>query len=157
MKKIISLVLVVALALACLVACGDAEKDYTLAIGVATSQDGAEVSSTVAALVLEDGKIVACRIDTLVVTATFTGDVINAGSYPTKAEKGDDYGMLTNSDYFGSKLAEWYVQAQAYADTAVGKTASEVASLSTEKIPGSCTMYVGGYKIALEKAASYVR
>ena len=325
MKKILSLVLVLVLALTCFVACGDKdedkgntsnEKDYTLAIGVATTQDGDEVSNTVAAIIIADNKIVACRIDTLAVKATLTDGVIEAGTYKTKGElgddygmltnsdyygsklaewddqakafenyvanktqaevnaiavdnagkptdaeltagctvevsdfikaidnafksehkvafksaetlklgvaangtvanekdndnnpiakasytadfaatviagdkvvaaivdsnevtaeianneigaitnpgtkleQGDDYGMLTNSDYYGSKLAEWYVQAQAYANTAVGKSATEVAGLSTDKIEGSCTIYVGGYKIALEKAASYTR
>ena len=325
MKKIIALVLVLSLSLLCFVACGNkdkgnnddqntpTEKNYTLAIGVATTQDGAEVANTVAALILDsDNKIVACRIDTLAINATLTDGIVDAGTYNTKAELGKNYGMLTNSPYYGSSLAEWddqakafetyvvgktqaevngialnedgkptdtdltagctiavadfikavdnafksvrkvafkssetltlgvsavgtvanvedkdknptpvasytadyaatviaggkviaaiidsnevtadianneigtitnpgtkleqgdsygmvaygnavaewYAQAQAYANTAVGKTASEVAGLSTDKIEGSCTMYVGGYKAALEKAASYTR
>ena len=322
MKKIIALVLVLSLSLLCFVACGNkdkgnnddqntpTEKTYTLAIGVATTQDGAEVSNTVAALILDsDNKIVACRIDTLAIKATLTDGIVDAGTYKTKAELGDSYGMLSDwgsklaewddqakafetyvvgktqaevngialnedgkptdtdltagctiavadfikavdnafksvrkvafkssetltlgvsavgtvanvkdkdenptpvasytADYaatviaggkviaaiidsndvtadianneigtitnpgtkleqgdsygmvaYGNAVAEWYAQAQAYANTAVGKTASEVAGLSTDKIEGSCTMYVGGYKVALEKAASYTR
>lgn len=322
MKKIIALVLVLSLSLLCFVACGNKDKDnnddqntpteknYTLAIGVATTQDGAEVSNTVAALILDsDNKIVACRIDTLAIKATLTDGIVDANTYKTKAELGKDYGMLsdwgsklaewddqakafetyvvgktqaevngialnedgkpTNADLtagctiavndfikavdnafksvrkvafkssetltlgvsavgtvanvkdkdknptpvasytadyaatviaggkviaaiidsnevtadianneigtitnpgtkleqgdsygmvaYGNAVAEWYAQAQAYANTAVGKTASEVAGLSTDKIEGSCTMYVGGYKVALEKAASYTR
>ena len=318
MKKIISLALVFVLALTVLVGCGGAnnEKDYTLAIGVATEQDGAEVTNTVAAVIISDNKIVACRIDALAIKPTLNNGIAAAGTYKTKAESGDAYGMLTNSDdygsklaewddqakafeayvtgktqadvngialddngkptdaaltagctvavsdfvkaidnafksehkvafksaaaltlgvaangtvenekdnegnpknvlsyttdfaatviadgkvvaatidsldltatvtndevgaienkgtkleqgdnygmftnndNYGSKLAEWHTQAQAYANTAVGKTAAEVAGLSTDKIEGSCTIYVGGYKIALEKAASYTR
>ena len=158
MKRIVSLVLVLVLALSLLVGCGGAkEKEYTLAIGVATEQDGAEVTNTVAAVIISDSKIVACRIDALTIKATLTDGIAAAGTYKTKAELGDAYGMLTNNDYYGSKLAEWYTQAQAYANTAVGKTAAEVAGLSTDKIEGACTIYVGGYKTALEKAASYTR
>ena len=68
MKKIISLVLILTLSLFAFAACGGkdnddndntpTEKNYSLAIGVATTQSGEKVTNTVAALVIEDGKIV---------------------------------------------------------------------------------------------------
>ena len=60
---------------------------------------------------------------------------------------------------WGSKFAEWYTQAQNYANLANGKTVAELAGLSTDKteLDGICTMYAGGYKAALQKAATYTR
>lgn len=111
-----------------------------------------------AATVFANGKVVAAVIDSNEATTTVEGTEFAAVTYPgTKLEQGDAYGMLTNSPYYGSSLAEWYVQAQNYANTAIGKTAAEVAGLSTDKIEGSCTIDVGGYKVALEKAASLAR
>ena len=57
---------------------------------------------------------------------------------------------------YGNAVAEWYEQAQTFADSAIGKSVSEVASLSVDGVAG-CTMYVGGYKMALERAASHAR
>ena len=112
MKKIISLALVFVLALSVLVGCGGAneganekeEKDYTLAIGVATEQDGAEVTNTVAAVIISDNKIVACRIDALAIKPTLNNGIAAAGTYKTKAESGDAYGMLTNNDWYYSEI-----------------------------------------------------
>lgn len=113
-----------------------------------------------AATVFANGKVVAAVIDSNEATTTVEGTEFAAVTYAgTKLEQGDNYGMLTNSPYYGSSFAEWYVQAQNYANLTVGKTAAEISGLSTDKaeLTGVCTMYAGGYKTALEKAASYTR
>ena len=162
MKKIISLVLILTLSVFAFAACGNkdkdddtpAEKNYSLAIGVATTQSGAKVTNTVAALVIgEDGKIVSCRIDCIDVSATLLEDgTVDAGkTYQSKAELGDAY-----DSYSPMPSGRWYQQVEAFAATAVGKTAAEVAGLATEGVAG-CSIYAGGYKVALEKAATNAR
>ncbi len=117
-------------------------------------EGNANFTADMSAVVVADGKIVAAVIDSLEANMTVAEGAGTELSYPgTKLAQGDAYGML--SDY-GSKLAEWYDQAQAYANTAVGKTTSEVASLATEGVAG-CTIYVGGYKTAMVDAAAKVR
>lgn len=119
------------------------------------SSEAAEVSYTAdfAATVFADGKIVAAIIDSNEFTATLNGDKVEGITLDkTKLEKGDDYNMVK----YGKAKAEWYVQAQTYANTAVGKTATDVKALATENVAG-CTIYVGGYKATLEKAADYTR
>lgn len=105
-----------------------------------------------------DGKVVSAIIDATAVTATTTKNEngkISATKMDykgTKLEQGDAYNMVT----YGKAQAEWYVQAQTYANTAVGKTASELASLAVKDVAG-CTIAVEGYKVALEKAAKAAR
>ena len=134
-----------------------------LTVGVSVNADvtgkvkGDSVSASYvadfAASVIADGKVAAAVIDSNEVTAPIVDDEFGAITYPgTKLEQGDDYNMV---EYAGAK-AEWYVQAQTYANTAVGKTASEVATLATEGIAG-CTIAVEGYQKALAKAAEYAR
>ena len=65
-------------------------------------------------------------------------------------------GMKVKILSYGGAIAEWYAQAQAFANTAVDKAPADVAGLATEGVAG-CTIYVGGYHKALVKAASYVR
>ena len=138
------------------------KSDITLGVSVTASVKGdtSSVSYTAdfAAVAIVEEKVIAAVIDSKEVTSKVSED----GSFDkisdngTKLEQGDKYGMLTNSPYYGSSLAEWYEQAQAYADTAVGKSVSEISGLATEGVAG-CTIYAGGYKKALEKAASYAR
>jgi len=133
----------------------------TVTLGVAMNGDVADKSAKAnfttdtAAVAMVDGKVVAATIDSIDANITYDEDGVGSEfAYKgSKREQGDDYGML--GDY-GSKLAEWYDQAQAYADSAVGKTASELAGLATEGVAG-CTIYAGGYKAAIEKAAGYAR
>lgn len=66
----------------------------------------------------------------------------------TKLEQGDSYGMVA----YGGAIAEWYVQAQTYANTAIGKTVDAVAEIPEFNVAG-CTIYVAGYKPALVAAA----
>ena len=158
MKKIIALLMILTLALSLMVGCGDKEKDYNLAIGVATSVDGTEVSNTVAAIVTDaDGKIVLCRIDTISVAPTVKdGAVDETATFKSKAEKGDSYNMVT----YGGAKSEWYVQAKAVEEFVVGKTRNEVKAIAVDDsgkptgadLSASCTISVDDFKKAIDKA-----
>ena len=96
--------------------------------------------------VLADGKVVAAILDTAEaelknVTEEGAESVSFAG---TKREQGDDYKMTSGT---------WYEQADAYANSAVGKTASDIATLATEGVAG-CTMPYSTYdfKAGIEAA-----
>ena len=158
MKKILSLILVLVLSLACLVACGGKEQDYSLAIGVSVSIDEAEVTNTVAAIVIDaNGKIVLCRIDAIGVAPTIANGVVDASkTYSSKVELGDGYDMVT----YGGAKSEWYVQAKAVEEFVVGKTRSEVAALAVDDngkptdadLSASCTIAISDFKSAIDKA-----
>ncbi len=117
----------------------------------------------VAVLADDHGVIQDCIIDGISASVTFdaagkiTSDLTAAPK--TKNELGDSYGMVA---YGGAKL-EWYQQAQALADYAVGKTAEQLrngAIDETGKAPAgsdlasSATIYLGGYVTAIEKAVA---
>ena len=111
-----------------------------------------DFTANCAGTVFVGDKAVAGIVDSTVQTYVVTdGVVANPTTYKeSKLVLGDSYGMLAA---WGSQIAEWYVQAQNYADTVVGKTVAEIADLSIDKIAGKCTMYVGGYKAVLVEAA----
>lgn len=162
MKKLFSLILIVALLTLTLAGCY--KNDYALMIGVTTSQSGAKVSSTVAAIVIDkDYRIVSCRIDSIDVTAKIEdGSITAEPSYRSKAELGEEYGMLTNSPYYGSSLAEWDAQARAFESYVVGKTHAEVKSIALtdggkatdEVLTAGCTIAVTDFIKAIDKAFS---
>ena len=133
MKKIIALVLVVALSALVLVACTPAtnEKDYTLAIAVEFSA-GTKMSNTAAAIVFDaEGKIVAARFDCAEVTpVAILGAITEVPAIVTKAELGAGYPMTSGT---------WAEQTKAFEDAIVGKTAEEVADLDMSLVAG-CTM-----------------
>ena len=111
-----------------------------------------DFTANCAGTVFVGDKAVAGIVDSTVQTYVVTdGVVANPTTYKeSKLVLGDSYGMLAA---WGSQIAEWYVQAQNYADTVVGKTVAEIADLSIDKIAGKCTMYVGGYMAVLVEAA----
>ena len=133
----------------------------TVTLGVAvdakTTVDGLEgkIAADFAAVAMAGGKVVAAMLDSADAEYEF---VINEqaltvtlkGTYAgTKNEQGDNYGAMP--------AGTWYVQAQNFANTTVGKTAAELANLSTDPVQGSCTIYAGGYKAVLVRAAGYAR
>lgn len=171
MKKIIALLLVLSLAF-CFVACkkdepetpapqgptAPVEADYKLAIGVALTQDNGEVANTVAAIIIDsNNKIVACRIDTLALAATLTDGVVDKATFKTKAEQGDDYGMLAA---WGSQLAEWDDQAKAFETYVVGKTQAEVVGIAVNDegkatdatLTAGCTIAITDFIKAVDNA-----
>ena len=166
MKKIISLVLVLTLSLFAFAACGGkdkgdnndnntpAEKNYSLAIGVATAQSGAKVTNTVAAIVIgEDGKIVSCRFDCIDVEATILedGTVDATKTYQSKVEKGDAY-----DSFSPMPSGRWYQQAQAFETYVTGKTQAEVNGIEltagkTDLVAG-CSIAVSDFVKAIDNA-----
>ena len=163
MKKIISLVLILTLSLFAFAACGGkdnddndntpTEKNYSLAIGVATTQSGEKVTNTVAALVIEDGKIVACRIDCIDVKASLLedGTVDASKTYQSKAELGDSY-----DSYSPMPAGRWYQQAQAVEKYVEGKTQAEVNGIALEggktDLIAGCSIAVGDFIKAIDNA-----
>ena len=119
---------------------------------------GGKITADVAGVAVAGGKVVASMIDSMEGKYTLAiGEdqklTVTLSSYPgTKNEQGDAYNMVT----YGGAIAEWYVQAQTYANTTVGKTVAELANLAVEGVAG-CTMGVDSYKAAIVRAAGYVR
>ena len=105
------------------------------------------------AAILADGKVVAAIIDTAEaevknVTEEGAESIAFAG---TKREQGDAY-----DSYSPMPAGRWYAQVDAFAKTAVGKTASDIATLASEGVAG-CTIYAGGYKAGVEAAVALAR
>ncbi len=116
----------------------------------------------VAVLVDDNGVIRDCIIDSIGATVTFdaTGTITTDVTAPiqTKNELGDAYGMVN-----AGAVAEWYQQADALAQFAIGKTVAEFKSGAvdaTGKAPAgsdlasSATIYLGGYVAAVEVAVN---
>ena len=128
--------------------------------------EGGKVTFDCAAVAVAGGKVVASMIDSAEATYTLElTDGTDKSGNPTvsltvtlkkyagtKNEQGDAY------DSFSPMASgRWYQQAQAFANTTVGKTVAELADLSTDKIEGSCSIYTGGYKAVIVRAAGNVR
>ena len=162
MKKILSLMLVLTLALSILAGCGKtddgqndnntpAEKTYSLAVVVdSTFGNNGKVSNVALALVIDDaGKIVAARFDSVEPTAKLdnAAALVPVEAFDSKVEQGDDYSMPAGS---------WAKQAKAFEDAIVGKTADEVANLDASLYAG-CTMQATTpiFKSLVAKAFAY--
>ena len=123
----------------------------------------ADYDVTIVAVNVDDeGVITDCIIDSIGTKVNFdatgviTTDVANA-QIKTKNELGDAYNMVA---YGGAKY-EWYKQAEALANFAVGKTVEQLKSGAideTGKAPAgsdlasTATIYLGGYVAAIEEA-----
>ena len=160
MKKLL-LAFVCLFALASLVACGEetnTEKEYKLGMGIVVSTASSEnaktaqIDATVAAVVVENGKIVACRLDAVQnkIAVSAEGVLTVPTTFKTKMELGDDYNMAKygqsmdwNKD---GVVKEWYDQAKAFEAHVVGKTAQEVKDMPTQVVEGA------GYVISAEEA-----
>ena len=171
MKKVLALVMVLALALS-FTACGGSAKkvktgiaivsSYTTADATADAAGNAQVDSTVAAVTVdEDGKIVACKIDVAQnkVPVNADGTFDTSLTFKSKQELGTDYGM-TPASAIGK---EWYEQADAFAAYVVGKTAAEVEAIGVTgdhnapdvaDLAASCTMNVVDIKAAIVEACN---
>ena len=129
----------------------------------ADAEGEAKYDVTVAAVTVdENGVIVSCIIDSIgasvkfgadgVITTDLTADVL------TKTELGDNYGMKA---YAGSAY-EWYEQAGALADYAVGKTVEQLRAGAVNEsgkaadadLASTATIYLGGYVDAIEAAVN---
>ena len=171
MKKVLALVMVLALALS-FTACGGSAKkvktgiaivsSYTTANATADAAGNAQVDSTVAAVTVdEDGKIVSCKIDVAQnkVPVNADGSFDTSLTFKSKQELGTDYGM-TPASPIGK---EWNEQADAFADYVVGKTAAEVEAIGVTgehsapdvaDLAASCTMNVVDIKAAIVEACN---
>ena len=119
---------------------------------------------TIVAVTLDENGVIAdCVIDSLSASVALdaTGTITSDTTAPlsTKNELGDNYGMVA----YGGAVAEWYQQADALAQFAIGKTVEEMkngAIDETGKAPAgsdlatSATIYLGGYVSAIEAAAA---
>lgn len=137
-------------------------EDATIKLGLGVDASAAlnrsgniEFTANCAGTVFVGETVAAAIIDSAVQTYTVAeGVVTNPTTYTeSKLVLGDDYNMVA----YGGAIAEWYVQAQYYANLAVGKTAAGLADLTTGKIEGKCTMKVDGYKVVLIEAAQNAR
>ena len=109
-----------------------------------------------------NGVILSCIIDSIGTSVKFdatgviTSDVF--AEVLTKNELGDSYGMKA---YGGAKY-EWYEQAAALAEYAVGKTVDELKNGAVNEagkaadvdLASTATIYLGGYVSAIEKAVA---
>ena len=146
-----------------------AVESNTFKLGIVTEAEGADATeakagsieletSIVAAAVDADGKVTAIVNDCLQVKYGFdTAGVAStdkATKLSTKRELGNDYNMKA----YGGAAKEWFEQANAFDDTCLGKTATEIVGLATDGKAGDalvsagCTVSVSGMVKAAEKA-----
>lgn len=130
----------------------------------AGEQDGAaKTDSVVAAVMLgEDGKILACTLDVLQSSISFSGEGKITTDLSTvfkpKQELKEDYGMKGVSKI----QKEWYEQANFLAGYVVGKTVAEVKGIAVDdkgvatdaELTASVTVKIPDYIAAIEKAAA---
>ena len=128
----------------------------TITVGASASMKVSEGKATAdfAGVVMAGGKVVAAILDSNEHAFTVADGAIVAGEYTgTKADKGDAYVMPAGN---------WKNQAQAFANSAVGKTAAELQNLeavSDALASAGCTMQwtTYGYKATIIKAANAAR
>ena len=130
-------------------------------VGKSENAKVADYDVTLVAVTVDDkGVITDCIIDSIGAKVNFdaTGKVTSdlTAEVKTKNELGDDYGMKA---YGGAKY-EWYEQAAALADYAVGKTVEELKSGAIDEsgkapegsdLASTATIYLGGYVSAIEE------
>ncbi|MGN0629027.1 MAG: hypothetical protein ACI4IW_05315 [Oscillospiraceae bacterium] len=145
---------------------------YKLGMGIVVStksskEASAQVDATVAVVVTDsEGKIVKCELDVaqtkLAVEGGLVPEDLSTVDVRSKQEKGFDYNMVT----YGGAIAEWFEQADAFAEAVVGMTGADVEALETvvnegghnvavdETIYASCTMDITAFKAAIVKACN---
>ena len=130
--------------------------DITVGAAISTKISGGKVSSDFAGVVLAGGKVAATMIDSCEQKFTVTDGAIVAPATPafSKNDQGESYS--------GMPAGAWYKQAQAFANSTVGKTVAELANLETVSdalAAAGCTMKntTAGYKTTIIAAAGYVR
>ena len=138
-------------------------EDITLGLAIdakltGSVENGAKVAADYAAVAIAGGKVVASMIDSAEATYAFAYNAeteaysVTPSYKGTKNEQGDAY-----DSYSPMASGRWYAQAQAFTNTSVGKATAELENLSTDKIEGSCSIYTGGYKAVIVRAAGYAR
>ena len=125
-----------------------------IAISTSVSNKG-KVSADFAGVVMAGGKVAATVIDSAEQSFTVVEGVITAGE--VKASKNEQ-----GEAYSGMPAGPWYKQAQAFANSTVGKTAAELENLETVSdalAAAGCTMKntTAGYKTTIIAAVGYAR
>ncbi len=114
-----------------------------------------KVTADFAGVVVAGGKVVATVIDSAEQSFTVAEDAITFGETAlSKNEQGENY--------TGMPAGPWYKQAQAFANSTVGKTVAELENLETVSDAleaAGCTMKntTAGYKATIIAAAGYAR
>ena len=171
MKKILSLVLIAALAMTMFTACGSKGVKTGLAVisSAGSSKDAtdekdglAQVDSTAVAVLVDDkGVIKNIAIDVIQTKFNFsaTGEITTdlAKRFDSKKALGDDYNMRAASP-IGK---EWDEQAEALEQYVIGKTVAEVKGIALdggyptdEDLTSSVTMNISNIIAAIEKAVN---
>lgn len=167
MRKILSLVLCLMLAVACIPAMAEdaapVKTGLSFKTTIAAGRGGVGTQSNIvlAAVTVDDnGVIDACVLDYIQAAIAFdaTGKLTTdmATEFLSKLEKGDAYGMRAAS----SISAEWNEQANAFAAYCVGKTIEELkaAELNDKNqvvdIVSSCTLAVSEFLPGVEDAVN---
>ena len=122
---------------------------------VSENKGNASVSSDFAGVVIAGGKVVATMLDSCEQKFSIAEGALVAPETPavSKNDQGENYKMEAGS---------WAKQAQAFANSTVGKTVAELADLevvSDALEAAGCTMQntTGGYKTTIIAAAGYAR
>ncbi|MBR3704678.1 MAG: hypothetical protein IKM11_04260 [Oscillospiraceae bacterium] len=133
-------------------------------VSAAADADGeAKYDVTVVAVLVDEGGVIHdCIIDSIGASVKFsasgaiTSDL--SAEVLTKNELGDAYGMKA----YGGAAYEWYEQAAALADFAVGKSVNELKNGAVGAdgkavdvdLASTATIYLGGYVSAIEQAVA---
>ena len=142
--------------------------DFTLGLGVngkisGSVADGATADIDYTAVVIADGKVAACMLDSSQNKYALTvadGVLTATGDYKgTKNDQGEKYGGTEAPEGAKMPAGAWKKQAQAFANSVVGKTVAELDSMevtSDALVEAGCTMQytVYGYKTVIIEAAS---
>ena len=172
MKRIVTLLLTLALTVSFAALPASAQEGTGLKLGLyihadaASSKDAADTdglaqvdADAVAVLVDADGRIVNLAIDSAQTKMPFTATGALGANFPTepktKKEMGTEYGMAQVS-----KVGEWDQQIEAFRRYVIGKTAAEVQGIALDAstkptdadLTAGCTMSVGTYVNAVVAA-----
>lgn len=171
MRKIVSMLLVLAMMLT--VSVCFAEEEVSTGLGIITSISGSDATEEkdglaqaeiafAAVTVDANGVIVSCAIDTIQSKIYFNakGELTTAidATFPSKMVLGDAYGMRKAS----SISAEWNEQAAVFATWCVGKTIDEIKNIPVDEngkatdadVIASVTLKVGPFVSLVEKAVA---
>lgn len=127
----------------------------TAGVAISTAVTAKKVTADFAGIIMAGGKVVASMIDSCEQSFTVAEGAITFGTVAvSKNEQGEAYS--------GMPAGPWYKQAQAFANSAVGKTAAELENLETVSdalAAAGCTMQntTTGYKATIIKAAANAR
>lgn len=176
MKKLLIIVAAALLTLALVAGCaakpaqGGVKTGLGVVTSISSSKDAAadapglaQADSVIAAVTVDaSGKILSCVIDTAQSKANFGADGLITTpldtEFPTKLERGADYGMKVAS----SIGKEWNEQAEAFAKYVTGKTAAEVKGIAVSEsgnptgsdLTASVTVHITEFVEAVEKAVA---